>query len=292
MVHRIPALSPRPSSATPAALVATAVMARLRGAWTKPDFRPATVPAVAARIVSISQSRAWDAESAASLLRIDPMFAAQVLRAASTHRPVRSLQQAVQVLGSAGMRRQLLEFAAGLRVLGDRATCDAIASIHRAGWRRAEVVRSICRYTTIDTEAAATGALLADMGLVAGLIAGSDSPAGFTPPSLHELWNPVCEGHESIGWYLAESWGLADDLALIIGNHHELSVGGTLHPTLAALALSDAVLEDLGLDLRIDGVPAPNTVSPNRRLIALRALGMTRKQYRLARQHARSRLMA
>ncbi len=289
MFHRIPALQTRQE--TSQAHVATAVMARLRGEWSRPDWRSPTLPAVGRRIVEIAQGRRWTAEEAAGLLRLDPMFAAQILRRAAGRARVRTLRQAVAVLGPDGMRTELLEFAASLRIIQSRRTASAIGALHRSGWRRAEAARAVCRYTTIDTELTATAALMADMGLVAGLIAGCDAPGQLTPPSLDEVWGPVYGGHEAIGCFLAEAWGLPEELSLVIGSHHEVHMGGVVHPVVAALTLADAILNDLGLGLQVERFGTDEAVSPNACRTALKALGMSPSQLRLAREYTRSRLM-
>ena len=286
MIHHIPALQ-APEQASQSH-VATAVMARLRGEWARPDWRSPTLPSVGHRIVEISQGRRWTADEAAGLLRVDPMFAAQVLRRAAAQAHVRSLGQAVAVLGPEGMRTELLEFAASLRIIQSPRTASAITAIHRSGWRRAEAARAVCRYTSIDTELTATAALMADLGLVAGLIAGCDAPGQLTPPSLDEVWGPVYGGHETIGWFLADAWGLPEELALVIGNHHQLQVGGVDHPVLAALQLADAIL---GLGLSVERFGTEAEISTTARRAALQVLGMSVAHYRLAREHTRSRLM-
>ncbi len=128
-------------------------------------------------------------------------------------------------------------------------------------------------------------AQLADVGLLAGAIVASELEQ---EPLVRSL--PMLEaGHATLSWYLAQIWGLAPQLRDVLGHHHSLRVQGYAHPECAALIVATAVVEDMGLELRVRGLPHHSAASELAE--ALDALGLSATQFLLVRRAGREALM-
>jgi HD-like signal output (HDOD) protein len=268
-----------------AGLQPDAIMQRLEQLWTRPRFVPASTPIVARELVRLASFSYVEWHEARRLFEMDPMLAAVLMRRASRVHPVATVPQALELLGLPAVRDLLIELSRKLQVVQDPDLLELISAVQLHSWRVSQVAGLVGRYTTLSTERVQAQAQLADLGLLAGAMVAAE--IGSEP--LARVLPMLQAGHATLSWYLAQAWGLAPELRDVIGHHHGLRVEGYAHPECAALIVASAVVEDMGLELRVRGLP--HLSAAEELAEALEALGLTPRQFLLVRRAGREALM-
>jgi HD-like signal output (HDOD) protein len=225
---------------------------RLLGVFGAPGYQPPMLPSVAVQLLELTRTPDVPFARIVSLLESEPMLAARILQAAQSaayggHR-IQSMNDALVRLGVRRITEVFFDVSLG-RVFRARGYEQVMEQLRLHATATAHVTRIVCRYTWVSEEYAFLGGLLHDIGLAALLISLANRPLRESPPSLEDtyLTQALVDAHEPAGAKLAELWGLPVDLRFTIGNHHQFTVGGHVHPVAAAVCLADSLVARLGL---------------------------------------------
>jgi HD-like signal output (HDOD) protein len=242
--------------------------------FASPGYQPPALPAVALKVMELSRRPQVEFDEVVRLLEQDPMLAAKVMARIQSafyqsQNPVRTLKAAVLRLGIGGLRDLVLEVALNLRVFRAPALAGAMNALRRHSLVTAHCARIVCRYAAIEGEYAFLVGLLHDVGIAAALVAVSDGKIAFdrSPAGVTALWKAIEESHQSVSALVADLWKLPEELKLVLGNHHKLTIQGYAHPLIAALMVAEEWAGKLGAGLsgggeELAGLRTPIDVTP------------------------------
>lgn len=192
------------------------------------------MPQVASRCLTLLKDPGVATRKLVMVLETDPVFAAQVSRAASTAafggQPARSVDAAINRLGLNALRVVLTQAAARtLFESRDRAIAARLGQV----WKHSVAVAMLARDVAVLMKAAdpavpyLTG-LLHDVGktVVASLLAEAEASLGKKGWINAEQWSRVVSGcHRDVGLALAEKWHLDADVIAAIRDLDEYDPG-------------------------------------------------------------------
>ncbi|MCP4809671.1 MAG: HDOD domain-containing protein [Proteobacteria bacterium] len=266
------------------------IMDRVERRWTRPQTMPALTPGIARQVRTLAARPSVTWNDAFTLFGQDPALAALAIREANTHRKAVSLAEALDVLGLPGIRRLLKRMAQAGALILDPAVNAAMTAVQHHSWRVSRAVRTVAMYTTLDSARVATAALLAELGMAAGLMALCDIPEDQIVPEVAPMMDMLSAGQNTLGWFVADSWALPTELQTTIANGGALEISGHEHPVLAAILIARAVVAELGLELDLPGLDV-RPPHPAMLVDALSALGLSDRQFLLIRRQVRESLM-
>ena len=192
------------------------------------------MPAAATKCLGMLKDPNYNGKKLTAALETDPVFAAQVTRAASTAafggQPVRSLEAAINRLGTAQLRTVLTQAAA--RSLFE-STNKAISARLALLWKHSVAVAVLARdvgalIALEDTQVVYLTGLLHDVGktVVAAMLLEAESSLGKKGWITADQWIEVIDAtHREIGVVLAERWNLDPELAEAIRDCSEFNPG-------------------------------------------------------------------
>jgi HD-like signal output (HDOD) protein len=129
---------------------------------------------------------------------------------------------------------------------------------------------------------------LHDVGAAAALLllGQGGSNTGGKPLSAEVLHVVLAKAHAEASQLVAKLWQLPDDVQLVLGHHHTVTIQGYAHPTAAIIAIAEKVLrEESGKAARALDWDETNDYA----LIAAReALGLTPRALEAIRKDART----
>ncbi|MBP8805141.1 MAG: HDOD domain-containing protein [Kofleriaceae bacterium] len=191
-------------------------------------------PATATRCSQLLKDPNVNTKRVATLLESDPVFAALVLRAASTAnfggQPAASLEQAIGRLGLNSLRSLLIQAAArAIFESSDRAINQRMALVWKHSVAVAVMARDIAALMQAgDGETAYLAGLLHDVGkpIVAGMLRELERSLGrkvqLTP---EQFTAAIDQTHRPVGIALAEKWNLPADVITAITDCSEYTAG-------------------------------------------------------------------
>lgn len=215
-------------------------------------YRPPLLPAVALGVLELTRSNDASFGAIVDVIESDPLFAASVLRAASSplyasKNPLRSIQQALLRLGLQNLTDICIEVAMTGRVFKAPGYELPMEAIRRHSVGVAHAARLISQRAGASAESAFSLGLLHEAGLAAGIIALNTQalwPKRFPPA---RVWPVLSEIQVELLERLIAAWKLPSDLADGILNHHVQKA--PIDAARAALALADHLATDLGFGL-------------------------------------------
>ena len=151
-----------------------------------------------------------------------------------------------------------MQIAMNLRVFKSEAYGESMERVRRHAVATAHLCRTICKYTPIDGEFAFMAGLLHDVGIAGTLLSLADRkpdpkadrkgprPA---PPDLLAIWPAVDRVHAQAGEIMAKHWQLPAEIRLSITAHHQVLLGGHVHPLAATVALANELAHAGGVGL-------------------------------------------
>jgi HD-like signal output (HDOD) protein len=236
-----------------------AMIAHLRQTLASPTYKPPLLPSIALELIALTRQTDVKSNDIRQLLNRDTLLAAKVLQLAqsglhSRAVPVRSLDDAISLLGLRALGDLFLQTVLSTRVFRAHGYDAPMASLMRHSTLTAHIARLACRLTSIPDEYAFMCGLLHDIGLAAGLLIFADAqvtPSStqvgrHRPPDFDDVAVALHVVHEEASAILAEAWRLAPDVRVVLGLHHQLKMGGRIHPLAAAVCVSDWIASEVG----------------------------------------------
>jgi HD-like signal output (HDOD) protein len=242
--------TPESSGDPPSSIDSTEVAGWLFDAFHSPAYRPPVLPRVALQLLEVTRDPEVRVRTVARLLEDDAMLTAVTMRVANSavHRAsseICTLEEAITRMGLRRVTELFLETAVNLRVFRSPGYEPAMELLRTHSAAVAHVARLIAGFSGLDGGHAFLCGLLHDVGLAAGFIAIGEHFGEHSKPSVDAVWSAVLEHHQAAGALLQQSWGLPDELGIVLGEHHVMSTGDRLAPIAAAVSLADSVVSEL-----------------------------------------------
>ncbi len=234
---------------------ATDVATWLFETFHSPDYTPPMLPRVALQLVEMTRDANVKIRDVARLLEQDPMLTAVTLRVANSavHRAsseICTIEGAIARLGMRRVTELFLETAVNLRIFRAPGYEGTMEQLRQHSSAAAHVCRALSKYTSMDPAQCFMCGLLHDVGIAAGFIAISEHYGNSPCPIPDAVWPAVMEHHEAANELLQQSWGLPDEMGLVLGHHHYESATQKLHPMAAQVALADALVTEMDMGMR------------------------------------------
>jgi len=232
-----------------------ALVAELLARLESPDYRPPTLPVVAVELMALSSRADVAIPQIVALLERDAMIAGRVLEVAGAAgfagtAKITSLREAVMRLGLLRIRDLVMAIALNMRVFKCEPYDDAMERVRRHSVATAHLCRAVSKYTPIEGEFAFMAGLLHDVGVAGTLLSLAErATRQKPPPDLLAVWPAVERVHERAGEIMAKHWQLPADIRLALSAHHQILLGGHVHPLAATVALANELALDGGTGL-------------------------------------------
>jgi len=243
--------TPRVSAQRPVVLDPAQIATWLFETFHSPHYRPPVLPRVAVQLLELTRDPHVKVRDVANLLERDAMLTAVTMRAANSavHRgssEIYTLEEAIARMGLRRVTDLFLETAVNTRVFlapGYEPVMDMLRG-HSAAV--AHVARMGSRFTGLDPGHAFLCGLLHDIGIAAGFIAIGEQYDLSGKPTTESVWSAVLQHHAAAGKLIQQSWALPDEVGEVLANHHVQASSSRLSPMACLVALSDALVSDLG----------------------------------------------
>jgi HD-like signal output (HDOD) protein len=229
-----------------------------------PKYRPPPLPSVTFDLFRLTQREDADIEDIVRVLERDEMLAGMVLRLVASpvyagRASVRSLRDAVIRLGVRTVRNVVFEAALRQSVFNLPEYNETIERIGRHSIATAYLARVVCRHARVNEDNAFLAGLLHDIGF-AGLLFALTQKKNPAPPPLLEIWPELDALHETASKVVTKLWGIPQDLAVLVGNHHHTHTGSSSRIA-AVLAVADSLSAAFAANIigppDAAGTPAP-----------------------------------
>ncbi len=228
--------------------------AELSALFASPRYQPPALPAVALKVMEMARRPKVEFEEIAKTIEQDSLLAAKVMTRAQSvmyggSTPPRSLKQAAVRMGVGGLRDLVVEVAMNLRVFRSPALEKHMQLLRNHSLAVAHCARLVCRYASLDAEYAFLCGLLHDVGIAAILVAIGENALKSRPKNAIALWSAIDHNHHEAGGTIAKLWKLPDELAFVIGFHHQPVQGGYVHPLIAVICVAQELAAQIGCSM-------------------------------------------
>ncbi len=225
--------------------------AELTALFTSPRYQPPALPAVALKVMEMARRPKVEFEELAKTIEQDTLLAAKVMTRAQSamyggSSPPRSLKQAAVRMGVGGLRDLVVEVAMNLRVFRSPGLEKHMEILRQHSLAVAHCARLVCRFASLDAEYAFLCGLLHDVGIAAIFVALGEGALKSRPKNPIALWSAIDHNHHEAGGTVARLWKLPDELAFVIGFHHQPVQGGYVHPLIAVLCVAQELAAQIG----------------------------------------------
>jgi putative nucleotidyltransferase with HDIG domain len=213
----------------------TELLARPQAPWALRLVPP--FPAIAQRLLALVAKEDVSAREIGDLVRMDPSFAAELLRFANSalfglSREVTSLAQAVLMVGTDRVKTMATMVSMN-RMVRSSVRIAALRKVWVHSLITALIAEEAARITRSDRDAAYTTGLLHNLGTLGMMSAYPDEYSRMLEVSddfgfdLLETERDLFEiDHCTAGAYLAQDWDFPDEFAAAIATHHDEPVPG------------------------------------------------------------------
>ena len=213
------------------------VLARPQAPWALRLVPP--FPAIAQRLLAIVDKEDVTARELGDLVKMDPSFAAELLRFAnsalfSLSREVKSLAHAVLMVGTDRVKTMATMVVLN-RMVRSSVRVAALRKVWIHSLITAIVAEEAARTVKFDCDAAYTTGLLHNLGTLGMMSAYPDEYSRMLEVSddfgfdLLETERDLFEiDHCAAGAYLAQDWDFPDEFAAAIATHHDEPVPGEI----------------------------------------------------------------
>lgn len=217
------------------------------------------LPDLVAKLLSVLNQAETEPAQLAALLQNDQVLVGKMLAMVNSpfyglNRPIRTVKEAVVVLGSRGVRSLVLATGSAKFL-----QCDFTWYGHepKGLWLHAVCVAAGSRFmaqqsnmSPDESESLFVGGLLHDIGKLMLVTYLNDGPLATTERSITEYERATAGlDHAEAGVLVAEKWNLASDIQEVISCHHETrddDEGAGSSKGLACVRLADCVAHELG----------------------------------------------
>ena len=223
-------------------------------------------PPVAAKLLAVLANPDADVRKVAQLIGSDATFSARLLRCVNSYEfglasPVTNIQQAVAIAGLDRTRKITLTQAAAAYTQGALRAGEV-----RRCWQHsvatAVLADEIALACGAFTDAAFTAGIMHDLGRLGLLAAYPDRYERVIRNAAEQCLDLLDfeqeefgVTHTEAGRYLAEQWGLPEELRTVAGRHHDPSEGAELD-LLRIVHVACRMADSLGYDVTRPLVPA------------------------------------
>lgn len=251
----------------------------LRSVVKSPDYVPPTLPRAALEVIALSRRPTASFADIEAVIAQDPLLVARVVRRGQSAQlagpnRVNSIRDVLVRLGMGGVRDLILEESLRQRVFRAGQYQAIVESTAHHGRLLAVAAQIVCRYTPFSGEFAYLIGLLHDVGISLALAVVVDKLPKSVHPSPSDVGPLVMGIHEELGGLLARRWGLPEEVALIIENHHYLVFGGHPHPLACVVSVAE--------ELILNRAPPTGCDKPQRLYrFAVDTLGLSEAQLKL-----------
>jgi HD-like signal output (HDOD) protein len=242
-----------------------AVLDKLRAVLEAPTYEPPVLPAAALDVLELSRKPDAAFGDIRKVMERDALLAAKVLRVAQSSAysgasgAIRTLDDALVRLGMRTLAFIFMEAAMKMKVFRAPGYEEPMQELSRHSAASAHLSRHIARRTSIYDEHSFLCGLLHDVGIAASLIALTQLGRGAIIPPFDEVWPAVRDAHEMASGIVCRSWNLPGEITMVVANHHQVSIGGHVHPVAAVLSVADWVATQHGFGMRDEArEPLPN----------------------------------
>jgi len=222
-------------------------------------------PPVAARLLAVLGNPDAEVREVAQLIASDATFTAHLLRRVNSYQfglasPVTNIQQAVSIAGLDRTRRIIMAQAASAYTQGALRT-DELRRCWQHSIATAVLSDEIARACGKFKDTAFTAGIMHDIGRLGLLVAYPDryervirDAATQCVDLLDFEQEEFGANHAEAGRYLAERWGLPEELRLVAGRHHDASDGAELD-LVRIVHIACRLADSLGYDVTRPLVP-------------------------------------
>jgi HD-like signal output (HDOD) protein len=239
-----------------------------------PDHIRPALPSVALDVVRKRRRPTLNLARVAWAIEQDPVLAAHVLRLAQSplyggHLQVRAVAEALVRVGFERVGAIVLEAALAVHLFCAPGYDGPMAKLRKHSQATAHMARAVSKHTYLPGDYAFYCGLLHDVGIAAILNALAALPGGAAPPLIEDVWPSILRSHEEVSGLLANRWGLSSELELVMGHHHEYSIGQSVHALTCVVFVAGALATEAGAG-------CDEVFSPNAAETACGALGIAR----------------
>ena len=250
-----------PTADEPPVLDEGIVVDALLGLFQHDDYRPPMPPAIALQVHELARRDNFHMEEVVQLLERDPMLAADVLKRARSpiyggQKPV-DLLQAVNRLGSVRLTQLVWEVSMTGRVFRAPEYAEEMEAVRNHSVGVAHATRLVTTQTHLPEDEAFVVGLTHDMGLVAALIALSESRQElFIDLTRIDHQDALRAIHDEAGGIVARLWHLPSAVEMAITHFHDRSFDISDQPLLAAARIGEWLTEEQGVGAGLIDNPA------------------------------------
>ena len=264
---------------------------RVLALFHSPTYTPPVLPIVAIELQALAQRSDVETKAVVQLLEKDAFLAGHVLARARSAvygqgGPI-NLRDAVIRIGLRSLRDVVWEAAMNMRVFRAPGYINQMESVRKHCAAAAQCAAIVAGYTSYPADYAFLCGLLHDVGIAITLIAVSEQK---TPPPRKRLVEAIEHTHAETARLVTRHWGLPDEVQLVVGAHHDIRVGGFIHPLAAIVAVAQEVARRCGASLRLGPDGETDITTPDELLAARKAIELTDKRLDLIMAEAKKRL--
>ncbi len=256
-----------------------------------PSYTPPVLPTVALELQALAQRSDVETKAVVQLLEKDGFLAGHVLARAKSAAYGRggpiSLRDAVIRIGLRSLRDVVWEAAMNLRVFRAPGYVTQMEAVRRHCAATAQCAAVGAGYTSYPADYAFLCGLLHDVGIAVTLLAASEQKK---PPRPQRLNEAIGHTHAETARLVTRHWGLPEEVQLVVGAHHEIRVGGFVHPLAAIVAVAQHVAGQCGAALHLGPERDVDGTAPPELAAARKALELNDKRIDLIVAESKKRL--
>ena len=263
------------------------LQARLLQLFLSPNYRPPVLPKVAIELTDLTRRPNASYDDVVLVLQKDPFIVANVMRVAQSplyagRVRLQSLKDAVQRVGTSGLRDIVWQVAAGMRLFRAPGFTEILERVQQHSLFMAYATRMVASRAGIAAEHAFLCGLLHDVGISGTLIALAETE---NDVPIMSVLDGIDGMHQQAGRVIVQHWGLSPDIGAAIEHHHGFDPNRTDVPLLTAVV---CVAEQLAaklnreiMDAQTNTHPHFDRHAPGRYLLALKRLRLEGKEAEL-----------
>lgn len=222
------------------------------------DYRPPALPAVAQKVVRLSNDMNATFDQFCEVIQEDPMLAARIVRISrsalySRRGEIRSVQQAILRLGIEQLRDIVIEDVLNMHVFRCREYQGTMERLRVHSIATAHVARKAAESARMQTEFVFLCGLLHDIGIAVALLAIADQVR--PRPTFLQIRNELNDAHPRLSSALATMWELPGEVHAVVACHHDISARGFPDRLSAAVCIGEHLVNERGMC--IDARPDP-----------------------------------